>query len=345
MNCKERVYATMNFEPIDRPAAFPLEGSQWICRSHGISYGEMYELPDCGAAMLVEGFRELHSDAVFVGGSGWMAWASAFGSHVNASNMGVPVEVGPAFEVNAVPDLTDEEIREKLQGSYYVQTMVKQIREVKKLTGDEYPLMCGHTGPFTAAGVLVGTSKFMRLIGRKKPELPGLLDFATRTMAIYSDILAEAGCDILNICDPIASGDMVSPASYEEFAVPAYAKYNELRKNSLPFLMHICGNSGSRVEAVRNAGAKFYSVDSMVDLEAALKLCEGKMVMVGNINPAAVMLQGTPEEVHAEATRILQLAAAVGQRVVPCTGCELPSASPLENVRMLRKAAEDFAKA
>lgn len=310
-----------------------------------MSYADMYELEDCGAAMLVEGFKELHSDAVFAGGSGWMAWAAAFGSHVNASNMGVPVEVGPAFDADSIPELSDDEIREKLLGSFYVQKMVKQIAETKKLVGDEYPVMSGHTGPFTAAGVLVGTSKFMKLIGRKKPQLPALLDFATRTMAVYSDILAEAGCDILNICDPIASGDMVSPASYEEYAVPAYAKYNELRKNELPFLMHICGNSGNRVTAVRNAGAKFYSVDSMVDLEAALKLCEGKMVMVGNINPAAVMLQGTPEDVYAEATRILQKAADLGERVVPCTGCELPAASPLENVRMLRKAAEDFAKA
>ncbi|MBR6472725.1 MAG: hypothetical protein IKS99_03215, partial [Firmicutes bacterium] len=74
MTSMERVLATMNFEPVDRPAVFPLEGSGWICRDNNISYEDMFKLPDLGASLLVEGFKKMKSDAVFVGGSAWMAW-------------------------------------------------------------------------------------------------------------------------------------------------------------------------------------------------------------------------------------------------------------------------------
>lgn len=97
------------------------------------------------------------------------------------------------------------------------------------------------------------------------------------------------------------------------------------------------------MEAVRDFGAKFFSVDSMVDLQEMLEKCEHKMVMVGNINPADVMAQGTPEEVYNEATRILELGKANGGGAIPCTGCELPAISPLENIQSLERAAVDFA--
>ena len=54
MTSKERIFATMNFEPVDRPAVFPLEGSAWICKKHGLSYDDMFKLPDYGAQLLVD---------------------------------------------------------------------------------------------------------------------------------------------------------------------------------------------------------------------------------------------------------------------------------------------------
>ena len=106
MTSKERVFATMNFEPVDRPAVFPLEGSAWICKKHGLSYEEMFKLPDLGAQLLVDGFKEMKSDAIYVGGSVWMAWAHAFGSSVKADVIGAPIVVGPAFDdpENQIPN-------------------------------------------------------------------------------------------------------------------------------------------------------------------------------------------------------------------------------------------------
>ena len=343
MNSKERVLATINFEPVDRPAVFPLEGSGWICNRGGYSYAQQFEMPDCGAADLVKGFEDMRSDAIFCGGSAWMAWANAFGSPVDASNLGAPINVGPAFNLaEPIPEFTDEEIEEKLRNNYYVKAMVRQIKAVKELIGDEKVIMSGHTGPFTGAAVLAGTNDFMKLVARKKPIVNDLLNLAARTLAIYAGILREAGTDIVNICDPVSSGDMISMKTYEAMAVPAMETYlSNLKEKDMPKLMHICGNAGSRVEHVRDFGVKCFSVDTMVDMEDMLKRCDHKMCMVGNLDNAAIMVSGTPEDVYRESVKLLELGKANGGGLIVCTGCELPYITKLENILAMVKAAED----
>lgn len=346
MTSAERVFATMNFEPVDRPAVFPLEGSAWICKKHGLSYEDMYKLPDFGAQYLVDGFKELGSDAIFVGGSAWMAWAHAFGSPVKADVIGESINVEPAFDDPAtqIPELSNEEVREKLLGDYYVQCMLEQIKATKAIVGDEIPLMAGHDGPLTACGVLVGMEKIMVSLGMREPWIPKLMDFAVQCLAIYADLLAEAGCTILNLCDPVSSGDMISMRMFKKNVVPALEQYKEKKVHKeVPVLVHICGKSGERVEFIRDFGAQFFSVDYMVDMDEMLEKCDHKMVMVGNINPAGTMLRGTPEDIYEETTKLLEKGKANGGGIIPCTGCELPAGSPLENVQAMKKAAEDFA--
>lgn len=345
MTSKERVFATMNFEPVDRPAVFPLEGSAWICKKHGLSYEEMFKLPDLGAQLLVDGFKEMKSDAIYVGGSVWMAWAHAFGSSVKADVIGAPIVVGPAFDdpENQIPELTDAEIREALLADCYVQAGLNQVKAVKAIVGDEYPLMTGHDGPLTACGILIGMEQLMMALGKREPWLPKLQEFAAHCIAVYADLIVEAGCDIINCCDPVSSGDMISFPMFKKTVYPYYLKYAELKEHKeTPVLVHICGKAGQRVELIRDFGAKFFSVDYMVDLDDMLDKCEGKMVMVGNINPAGVMLEGTPDEVYNDTMSILEKAAAHNGRTIPCTGCELPADSPLENILALSKAAEDY---
>ncbi|MCR4962392.1 MAG: hypothetical protein K6B40_00770 [Firmicutes bacterium] len=345
MTSRERVFATMNFQPVDRPAVFPLEGSAWICKKHGLSYDDMFKLPDHGAQLLVEGFNDMKSDVIFVGGSVWMAWAHAFGSPVDATAVGAPIIAETAFRdpANDIPEMSDDEIRAKLLDSYYVQCALNQIKATKAIAGD-VPLMSGHDGPLTACGVLVGMENIMAALGKREPWLPKLMDFAVRCLAIYADLMVEAGTDILNCCDPVSSGDMISLPMFKKIVVPALLQYAEKKVHKdVPVLVHICGKAGARAELIRDFGAKFFSVDSMVDLDEMLVKCDHKMVMVGNINPAGVMLQGTAQDVYDETMRILEKGKANGGGVIPCTGCELPADSPLENIQAMAKAAEDFA--
>ena len=349
MNSRERVLATMNFQPVDRPAVFPLEGTGWINRRAGYSYADTFEMADYGAADIVQGFEDMRSDVIFCGGSAWMAWGNTFGSEVDASRQGMPIDVGAAFTPDKTPvDMSDAEIEERLRDNYYVKAMMNQIKAVKAIAGPEKIIMSGHTGPFTGAGVLVSPKKLMVMIAKmnrseeNKKALLDLLDFSTRCLSIYGKLLHESGTDILNICDPVASGDMISMPMYDELCVPELTKYRErMIDKDWPVLMHICGNAGARVERVLEFGAKFFSVDTMVDMEDMLKRCDHKMCMVGNLDNSNIMMQGTPDDVYREATRLVELGKANGGGLIVCTGCELPPITPLENILAMVRAAED----
>ena len=349
MNSRERVLATINFEPVDRPAVFPLEGTGWINRRAGYSYADTFEMADLGAADIVQGFDDMRSDVIFCGGSAWMAWGNTFGSPVDASRPGMPINVDAAFAPDKTPaDMSDDEIEARLRDNYYVKAMMNQIKAVKKIAGPDKIIMSGHTGPFTGAGVLVSPKKLMVMLAKmnrseeNKKALLDLLDFATRCLSIYGKLLHESGTDILNICDPVASGDMISLEMFEALCVPEYTKYRELMTDKdWPILVHICGNAGNRVEKIRDFGAKCFSVDTIVDMEDMLKRCDHQMCMVGNLDNSNIMMQGTPDDVYRESTKLLELGKANGGGLIVCTGCELPPMTSLENILAMVRATED----
>ena len=57
MTNKQRVLATLAFEPTDRTPFAVLNGQMWICARHGLTVGGLLELPDAGARLLVDAYR------------------------------------------------------------------------------------------------------------------------------------------------------------------------------------------------------------------------------------------------------------------------------------------------
>lgn len=346
MTSKERVLATINFEPTDRPPVFFMEGSSWIIKQEGISFAQQFELPDAGAEGIVRWADKMGSDVISCGAGAWMAWANMFGAEYNATKVGATIDVKPCIKdlSTEIPDLTNEEIRELALNNDLIKTMIKQISEVKKLVGDEKLAVASLTGPFTAGMVLLGANDFVMAIAKKNPDFPRLLSFTARVMAVLADIYREAGADVLMTADPMSSGDMISLKTYKEYAVPAYIEFKDnITDKDLLLFMHICGKAGSRLEDVIDLGARAFSVDAMVDMEEMLRTADHRITMMGNLSPSDQMVMGTPEGITEEAHRLLKLGRENGGGFMLSTGCDLPATSPVENVAAMTKAARDFA--
>jgi uroporphyrinogen-III decarboxylase len=63
--------------------------------------------------------------------------------------------------------------------------------------------------------------------------------------------------------------------------------------------------------------------------------------ILGNVDPVAYLLEGTPEAVRAG---LAECHAIVGDRYVVGPGCEVPPGSPPENVRAIAEYAAACAK-
>ena len=59
MTDKERVLKTLAFEKTDHTPVAVLNGQMWIAARHGLTMASMLDLPDAGAQMLVDAYREI----------------------------------------------------------------------------------------------------------------------------------------------------------------------------------------------------------------------------------------------------------------------------------------------
>ena len=343
MTHKERIDAVLDFRPVDRTPFALVDGGAWIAKSEGLTYRQMYGSEDGGASLIVKYTDEIDTDMVSAVSGVFTAPLNAFGCSIAIDESGSPVNTGTCISDpdTEIPKLDKSDIREKLLANEFFQGMLRQCENVNKLAGDRKYLFGDIAGPFTDASVMLGTAKFLKLM-RKKPDLLRILmDYTTEICTEIYRLLGERGCSCTFVAEPVASGTMISPQMYEEWALPALVNV----KNNLPdykyFFAHICGASQARVIPLRDAGFHAFSCDYLVDEAQFLADADKKIVMFGNLEPAGRLLMGTADEVYKEACEHIEISKGYGYIIAP--GCDLGAASPFENVAAMGKACKDLA--
>jgi len=144
----------------------------------------------------------------------------------------------------------------------------------------------------------------------------------------------------------LASLDMISPDMYREWVHPYevrfFSEINAYRPEKLcGSLLHICGDTTKILDLMADTGATIIEIDSKVDMAEAARIVNGRACLMGNVEPSAVMLQGSPEQVEAASRRVI--ADTGGKGLILGSGCEVPPATPLENIRAMIRTARSCA--
>jgi uroporphyrinogen decarboxylase len=118
---------------------------------------------------------------------------------------------------------------------------------------------------------------------------------------------------------------------YADLVLPLETKMiDAIHEAGAAVKLHICGNISNIVQFMPKSGADIIDVDWMVSLSRARELVGPDVVLCGNFNPAGALLEGSPEDVAEEARECLK---AGGDRFILMPGCEVPLATPEENIR------------
>ena len=88
-----------------------------------------------------------------------------------------------------------------------------------------------------------------------------------------------------------------------------------------------------------NSHADIVDIDWMVDIDKAAEAFDDKVALLGNFDPVVVMMQGAPEEVYNAVTDCLRRG---GPRSISGAGCEIPDATPHENMHAQTQALIDY---
>ena len=186
------------------------------------------------------------------------------------------------------------------------------------------------TGPFTLALHLLGTEIFMKLF-EDTDYVHKLMDFCTNVGIRYSELLLDAGCDVIAVVDPMTS--QIDPTSFETFVTPYARKifdYVRLRKKYSSFF--VCGHAQQNIEVMCDCHPDNISIDENIPLDFVKEIALRKGISFGgNLKLTSVLLLGNELDSRKDSVNCLDLGGKKGFIIAP--GCDLPMDTPVANLQ------------
>ena len=125
----------------------------------------------------------------------------------------------------------------------------------------------------------------------------------------------------------------MSPELYETLIQPREQQLvDAIHAAGARVRLHICGDITHLLTGIAALGVDILDVDHMVDLAVARAAVGPRVALAGNLDPAGVVLRGTPASIRGGIRRCLDEA---GPPFMVNAGCEIPPGTPVENLKAL----------
>jgi len=330
----------MRGEPHDRVPVIPLVGQVGAIYC-GVTIRQHAHDPVTLARCQVECARRFGYDGIYISADTW----------VNAEAVGFPQmehpEDAPAYGrgtwIESVEQIDALKLPDPRRSGRWP-VMVEAVRRAVELAGDEL-LIIGNfdQSPFDLACQFRGIERFMIDLVEAPEFAHRLLAFCAEAVTPYAVALAEAGAHVLNTGDSAASGSLIGPKFYTQFAFPYEKKVFDAVRASVdvPITLHICGDASTCLAKMIETGATGIELDYQVELADARRICGDRVTVIGNVNPVDPLLRGTPEQVRACCRECLD-AFAGSNRFILATGCAVAPLTPPANLAAMVEAAREF---
>ena len=228
------------------------------------------------------------------------------------------------------PDLT-KLTRPDPHKSERMRDRIEAVRAYHTRAGGEYSILGWVEGPAAEATDLRRMDNFFMDLMDDGEYAGELMDLCVDVALDFGRAQIEAGADTIGIGDAAAS--QISRGLYEELVLPRQKRLvRGLKEAGAKVRMHICGNITHLLPGLASLELDIIDVDHMVDLRAVREQLGTRTAIAGNIDPVAGVLRSTPDAIR-QAVRDCH--AQAGDPFMVCAGCEIPSRTPLENLRAL----------
>lgn len=257
--------------------------------------------------------------------------AAAFGCRIDWGNP----EKMPQVLGNLWDSYGDIEIKKDLLSDKKMTAVLECISMLK----GRYPdvAIIGKVfGPWTLGYEVFGVEDFLIKTIEKPKEVKDILQKLSEVTVRFAHAQIQAGADVITLADH-ATRDLCSPLAYKEFLIPIHSM---LSKNiAIPVFLHICGDTSDRIEYITETGLTSFHFESKVDACEAVRLAEGKIKLIGNVNnPLTLLLKG-PEDVKKEVMHAIDCGVDI---IGP--ECAVPLTTPLENLKQIAITVKDHNK-
>lgn len=335
MNSRERFFAALRGEAVDRVPVFPLLMRLAADRS-GMSYcryaTDGRAMAD--AQLLVAARYGL--DAV-------TACSDAFRISADLGGEMVYPEATPphlaAPLVTCAEDVARLSRPDPLRRGSRMADRALAVREMARSVRGELAVLGWVDMPFAEACSICGVQPFMLMLVDAPDLAHRLLDHLTAIVIDFALAQVQAGARMIGAGDAAAS--LISPATYRAFALPYERRViDALYAAGCPVKLHICGNTTKLLSDMASSGADLFNVDHMVSLEQARAVYrERDVCFKGNLDPVGQIMQATPEACFRHAREAIRVGTQGGARYMLSAGCEVPAETPDEVFEAFCEAA------
>ncbi|MFQ7312360.1 MAG: uroporphyrinogen decarboxylase family protein [Sellimonas sp.] len=319
MTPKERKQATEEKSSIDRLPVIPFIG-EITGELTGTTTDEYWHDAKKMAMSEIAAFNRLGHDELSCGPN-TIGISEGLGAEICYPKEGMPYFSGRFLTDYKMLDQM-EPLRTDSERMKFFREAGEQIRDAADGIVDVCPSI---GGPFTIAANLRGCEYFLRDC-RKEPEMVHrLLRIVTDSMKNAIDMISGYA-DGFRMADPVASPALISPKYFREFAFPYLKELMEygFQKIGQRPSLHICGNTYKVWGYFREMPIRAISLDNIMDLAKAKEELGHQMILMGNIDPVGIILQGTKSELQQEIRREAGIAKDSEKGYIMASGCDVP---------------------
>jgi uroporphyrinogen decarboxylase len=348
MTNKQRVDALLNREKPDRVPIYPFGGG-FSAVYNNSSIADLYTNPKVSLAAQRKAARDFDwvcvPEIAYAAFGGWefggeIKWPD--GDFTQAPSVSRHVASTPEEVMDLrIPDVASAGII-PLQKKFF------EVSSQESFDNEPWSIVIQLEGIFTCASNIVGIDQFSRWTLKKPAVVHRLVrlttDFEIEMATYWKDIFGTDGV-LLWGGDPVSSNQVISPKTFETFNLPYRKEVHEkvLAMGYKTIFMHICGEQNENLPfwtQIPMGDPGIVSFGHEVDLEKAAEYFPSDIV-VGNLEPAVIQT-ATPEEVYAASRAVIEKGKKLPCGFMFAPGCELPPMAPVENVKAMTTAVNDF---
>ncbi len=192
------------------------------------------------------------------------------------------------------------------------------------------PVFAECIGPLSLSARLFGVAEAMSCLLEAPDVIHALIEKCTGFLTAYCQAFKERGADGVVIAEPVAG--MLSPQLCTDASSRFVRRIVEtVQDKRFLVILHNCGETDGLVPSMASTGASGLHFGNRCTIIEALRVIPASTFVMGNIDPVGILKLGTPEQVVAATSALLEQASRF-RNFILSTGCDVPPGTPIQNI-------------
>jgi MtaA/CmuA family methyltransferase len=222
---------------------------------------------------------------------------------------------------------------DQMLGAGRIPTVAQAAERLSK-AHREVPLIGSITGPISTAASIVDPMRFLKDLHKDREQSHRVVDYVSDFLIAYARLLVDSGATVICIGDPTATGEILGPRIFAEYAVTYLNKVIDgIHATGVPVLLHICGEMKAVRPCIPLLHSDAISTDAFVNLQH-LKREFPQLTTMGNLS-TFLLESGAPEKVARQTRNLVR-----GGIDIISPACGLSTSSSIVNIQTMTQTVK-----